>query len=139
MLLPQKEISVDDLAQRAEIVFKGVCREKKKEWVSHPDTKAKIPLDVYFFDVEEGIKGDLGKEFQIKQISDLSRREAYELKVQFVGRHRFEIGKSYLLFLGPPKQWGIRPLIGGNSGQRVVTEEGEYKEFVGKVKESLGK
>lgn len=151
MLLPQKDLSPEDLASRAEIVFKGVCEEKTKESTAHPATKVPVPLNVYSFRIEEVMKGNLkaGDVFKVKQIGVETRREAYRLGVESVSGHHFETGKSYLLFLGGENRWGIRPLIGGGQGRFQVMQEEvlkspvgkevEYREFVGKVRESLKK
>ncbi len=116
MTIPQKEAKSDDLTAHADTAFKGICQSKRQDFTTHPVTHTKIPIDVYTFKVEEGLKGNVKKgEFvEVRQIAVKTQREALDLQVGFVSRTNFDIGKKYLLFFGKPSAFGTDTIISNN-------------------------
>lgn len=113
ILPPQKETKSTQVAKQAENVFKGVCQDKKSDWIYHPVTKVKIPVNVFSFKVEEVSHGSLkvGEIVEVKQAGFKSRREAALANLEFLGNRSFEVGKKYSLSLGAPNSFGIPSVV----------------------------
>lgn len=126
MVIRDKNVRLDDLTNRAEFVFKGVCEERREV------VENRLPLNVYRFKIEEVLKGDLreGESFEVQQLNVSTRREAMEKGVYFLSAERFETGKRYFLFLGTEGRAGIRPIVGGSYGKYEVKKDAEGKEEI---------
>lgn len=130
MIIP---MNLKEISQGAELVFRGRCEEKKKTTLHHPETAKEIPANTYIFKTEEVLKGDVGSQIEFSFLGFKTRQEA--IQAGFFGplqTESFEVGKEYLLFLGKVSSWGVRPLMGGNSGQYPIQKDAQGKQTVTK-------
>ncbi len=121
------------LAKQSDLVFKGVCKEKRQDSIFWPKLGRQVPIIVYRFEVKDAIKGNPSSVVEFKQWAFRSRGEA----IQFgflapVSTASFEKEKTYLLFLGELSENGFRSVIGGagNGVFEVVQEAGQPEKVV---------
>jgi len=117
--------SLQQLANRADLVFQGICESKREDVFYNPQSKKEIPIVVYTFRVNDVIKGNVGSFVEVKQWNFSSRREALDYGLAPIDQSRFDAGREYFLFLGPlsPKFDGFRWVVGNDQGKFNVVRD----------------
>lgn len=147
-------VSNQELAQDAVAIFNGTCIAKTEIELSLQESDEKRPAISYQFQILEAIKGTPGPEFRLLQFSP----SFYQSVAPYFPVIQFEVGKEYLLFLGEPNRWGVKPILGGSqgffkiraaekgtktqatSGKMVQSSRGEtkaYEEFAAEIKKYI--
>lgn len=109
-------MNLEEITSSGEKIFAGTCikiKEIKK------DSLAKLPVIEYTFEVNEDIKGNIGRrEASFKQWMPTTRDAGYE------------IGKKYVLFLYPESKIGLTSPVGYLQGRFSVGLEKNSNEEV---------
>lgn len=107
-----------DLVDHAERIFEGRCLEKKLFHVEIPS--GKIPAVRYVFEVNDGLKGVGGTRVEVVQLGPNHGGIESAFHDGLVGMPRYEIGKSYLLFLNKKGVGELSAPVGLTQGLFVV-------------------
>lgn len=124
-------LDLKEISKEAEIVFRGLCTEAKSSRITHPKTGKELPVVTYLFTVKESVKGDAGGSLEVKLLGFKTRREAFQ--IGYYGplqTESLEVGKEYLLFLGPVNVMGVRSLMGDGDGKYLIERDAQGKATV---------
>jgi hypothetical protein len=115
------ELSVDDLAQQADLIFMGRCTGRSV----HFNRDETLIYSDYTFKVEKVIKGKNVSEAVLRQVGG----EIGEIGLRMLGTARFLPLEDVLVFAGPGKRGPgelteVRRLVGLSQGKfRIITDE----------------
>lgn len=113
-------MTADDLSKNAELVFVGTC-------LSREFKAGNIPYTEYTFKIENAVKGNLvaGAAFNLRQFGAAPGTTRPGVPApRLIGMPVYDPGQSYMVFLGPENQAGLRFPVGGGQGVFRVTKSG---------------
>lgn len=105
---------LDEIVGRSAVAFQGTCVENRTE----RDAQTGLVATYTTFDVEDTLKGNVGRTYTIKQIGGQVPGEAIHFRVQ--GVPRFDVGQSYVVFLPQPSSAGFSSPVGLSQGSFSV-------------------
>lgn len=114
-ILPRTAV---ELSNGAELIFVGTC-------LSREFKPGNIPYTEYTIKIENAIKGDLqpGSTFTFRQWGAAPGMARAGIPApRLVGMPTYELGQTYMLFLGPKNKADLRFPVGGGQGVFRVTK-----------------
>lgn len=137
-------VNVGDLVKRSDVAFTGICTEAKAHMIFPESVPQGLLITSYTFDIipDGALKGDLPKTFTFDQWgASVEESRLFGLPYP-IGIPKYEVGKTYTLFLTAKTGVGVRAPVSLGHGNfstvetpdgrtAVVNEYGNKSLFVG--------
>ena len=109
-------LNLTDLSKEAERIFEGECIALERTTVMDREGKVEIPAVRYTFKVLDAIKGVAGETLIISQLGQSWKKDQFQVNADLMSVPRYEVGKTYILFMNKNFGTGLTTPIGLDQG-----------------------
>jgi hypothetical protein len=102
---------LDEIVDQSTVAFQGICTGNRSE----RDAQTGLIVTLTTFQVQDGLKGDAGQTYTIKQIGGELPAEGVRFKLE--GVPSFQVGQSYVVFMAGVSSAGFSSPIGLGQGR----------------------